>query len=152
MKPGLVPQHLSLGPGAEFDRIRELVRILGARARGLGDDCALLTDIGGTLALSTDVSVERVHFRLDWVTLAEAGWRSAAAAQILAVTLGLAAISGGVPAATFRPAHSAISCAFSGGRCLGKGTRAPAARPPATVTATRTRAFTDSGCPPICVG
>ena len=80
MKPGLVPQHLTLGPGAEFDRIRELVRILGARARGLGDDCALLTDIGGTLALSTDVSVERVHFRLDWVTPEEAGWRSAAAA------------------------------------------------------------------------
>ena len=80
VKPGLVPQHLALGPGAEFDRIRELVRILGDRARGLGDDCALLTDIGGTLALSTDVSVEGVHFRLDWVTPEEAGWRSAAAA------------------------------------------------------------------------
>ena len=51
-----------------------------ARARGLGDDCALLTDIGGTLALSTDVSVEGVHFRLDWVTPEEAGWRAAAAA------------------------------------------------------------------------
>ncbi len=80
MKPGVAREHLALGPGAEFDRIRELARTLGERARGLGDDCALLSDITGTLALSTDVSVERVHFRLDWITAAEAGWRSAATA------------------------------------------------------------------------
>jgi thiamine-monophosphate kinase len=30
--------------------------------------------------LSTDVSVERVHFRLDWLALEEVGWRAAAAA------------------------------------------------------------------------
>ena len=80
MKRGAASEHLELGPGAEFDRIRELARALGGRARGLGDDCALLSDVSGTLALSTDVSVERVHFRLDWVTPAEAGWRSAATA------------------------------------------------------------------------
>ena len=80
MKTDGVSRHLALGPGAEFDRIRELARTLGDRARGLGDDCALLTDVGGTLALSTDVSVERVHFRLDWITMEEAGWRSAATA------------------------------------------------------------------------
>jgi thiamine-monophosphate kinase len=72
--------HLALGPGAEFDRIRELVRVLGQRARGVGDDCALLSDVTGTMAVSTDVSVERVHFRLDWITAEEAGWRSAATA------------------------------------------------------------------------
>jgi thiamine-monophosphate kinase len=80
VKPGVAREHLALGPGAEFDRIRELARTLGERARGLGDDCALLSDLTGTLALSTDVSVERVHFRLDWITAAEAGWRSAATA------------------------------------------------------------------------
>jgi thiamine-monophosphate kinase len=80
VKPGVTREHLALGPGAEFDRIRELARTLGARARGLGDDCALLSDVTGTLALSTDVSVERVHFRLDWITAVEAGWRSAATA------------------------------------------------------------------------
>src|SRR5688572_4810757 len=80
VKPGARPEHLPLGPGAEFDRIRELTRVLGPRARGLGDDCALLTDFTGTLALSTDISVEQVHFRLDWITIEEAGWRSAAVA------------------------------------------------------------------------
>ena len=80
MKPGVAGEHLALGPGAEFDRIRELARTLGERARGLGDDCALVSDLAGTLALSTDVSVERVHFRLDWITAEEAGWRSAAVA------------------------------------------------------------------------
>jgi thiamine-monophosphate kinase len=80
VKPGVAQEHLALGPGAEFDRIRELARTLGERARGLGDDCALLSDLTGTLALSIDVSVERVHFRLDWITAAEAGWRAAATA------------------------------------------------------------------------
>jgi thiamine-monophosphate kinase len=80
VKQGAASGHLALGPGAEFDRIRELVRALGQRARGVGDDCALLPDVTGTLAVSIDVSVERVHFRLDWITAAEAGWRSAATA------------------------------------------------------------------------
>jgi thiamine-monophosphate kinase len=72
----------ALGPGPEFDRIRAIARVLGSRARPLDDDCALLPDGegGGTLALSTDVSVEGVHFRLDWIDLAEIGWRATAAA------------------------------------------------------------------------
>lgn len=80
MTPGSAAPHLALGPGAEFDRIRAIARALGDRASGLGDDCALLVDGAGTLALSTDLSTEGVHFRLDWITPAEAGWRSAAAA------------------------------------------------------------------------
>ena len=70
----------ALGPGPEFDRIRKIARVLGDRARGLGDDCALLPDGDGALAISTDVSVEGVHFRLDWIDPAEAGWRATAAA------------------------------------------------------------------------
>ncbi len=73
-------EPLALGPGAEFDRIRGIARALGDRASGLGDDCALLPDGSGTLALSTDISVEGVHFRLEWIGLAEIGWRAAAAA------------------------------------------------------------------------
>ena len=71
---------LALGPGPEFDRIRRIARALGARARGLGDDCALVPEGPGTLAISTDVSVEGVHFRRDWIEPAEIGWRAAAAA------------------------------------------------------------------------
>jgi thiamine-monophosphate kinase len=68
-----------MGPGAEFDRIRSIARLLGDRA-SLGDDCALLPEGDGFLALSTDVSVEGVHFTLEWIDLEEAGWRATAAA------------------------------------------------------------------------
>jgi thiamine-monophosphate kinase len=69
-----------LGPGHEFDRIRRIAEALGPKARGLGDDCALIPEGLGTLVLSTDISVEGVHFRLDWLTPREVGWRAAAAA------------------------------------------------------------------------
>ncbi len=70
----------TLGPGREFDRIRDIARSLGVHARGLGDDCALLPGGDATLAISTDLSVEGVHFRLDWIDPAEVGWRATAAA------------------------------------------------------------------------
>ena len=73
MNPGL-------GPGAEFDRIRAVARALGGRMSGIGDDCALLSPDGRTLAVSTDASAEGIHFRLDWIGLREAGWRATAAA------------------------------------------------------------------------
>ena len=69
-----------LGPGAEFDLIRAIARALGATAGPLGDDCALVPDGATTLALSTDVSVENVHFRRDWLQPDEIGWRAAAGA------------------------------------------------------------------------
>ena len=72
--------HLALGPGAEFDRIRNIIALLGPRAAGLGDDCGLVEQEDGFLALSTDVTVEGVHFRLDWITSEEVGWRATAAA------------------------------------------------------------------------
>ncbi len=74
------PSHTRLGPGREFDRIRRIVAELGNRAVGLGDDCAVLAAEGDQVCLSTDVSVEGVHFRREWLTLEEIGWRSAAAA------------------------------------------------------------------------
>lgn len=69
-----------MGPGAEFDRIRAIAAALGPRAAELGDDCAMVPLNGGFLALSTDVSVEGVHFRRDWLALEEIGWRAAAGA------------------------------------------------------------------------
>lgn len=72
--------HLPLGPGPEFDRIRAIAATLGGAASGLGDDCALIPLAEGFLALSVDTSVEGVHFRRDWLSLEEIGWRAAAAA------------------------------------------------------------------------
>jgi thiamine-monophosphate kinase len=64
----------------EFDRIRAIERALGPRARGLGDDCAVLPPVAGSLVVSTDTSVQDVHFRLDWLALREIGRRASAAA------------------------------------------------------------------------
>jgi len=64
----------------EFDRLREIFARLGPRAGDLGDDCALVPMGGTTLALSIDCSLEGVHFRTDWLTFEEIGWRSAASA------------------------------------------------------------------------
>jgi thiamine-monophosphate kinase len=78
--PGPASGQIALGPGGEFDRIRAIIARLGPDAGELGDDCALVP-LGGTiLALSIDASVEDVHFRTDWLTFREIGWRAAAAA------------------------------------------------------------------------
>jgi thiamine-monophosphate kinase len=73
-------QDLALGPGPEFDRIREIARVLGPRTAGLGDDCGLIREGEEFFALSTDVSVEGVHFRPEWIGPEEVGWRATAAA------------------------------------------------------------------------
>lgn len=77
-KPGSL--SLPLGPGAEFDRIRRIAERLGDKAGELGDDCGLISLGGKTLAISSDLSVEGVHFRREWLTPQETGWRAAAAA------------------------------------------------------------------------
>jgi thiamine-monophosphate kinase len=89
---GTAERHLALGPGAggrgggggggggEFDLLRAVFARLGDTGRALGDDCALLPVRGETLAVSIDLSLEGVHFRTDWLSFAEIGWRAAAAA------------------------------------------------------------------------
>jgi thiamine-monophosphate kinase len=69
-----------LGPGGEFDRLRAVFARLGSRASGIGDDAAIVTVDGVRLALSCDLVVEGRHFRRDWLTPEEIGWRACAAA------------------------------------------------------------------------
>lgn len=70
-----------LGPGREFDVVREMQRRWGTLARGLGDDAAILdVPSGHRLVVSTDASVEDVHFRRGWLSPEEIGWRATAAA------------------------------------------------------------------------
>jgi thiamine-monophosphate kinase len=73
--------HLGMGEGAEFDAIRRLLAVWGTRATGIGDDAAIL-DIppGQRLVVSTDASVQNVHFRREWLSAEEIGGRAAAAA------------------------------------------------------------------------
>jgi thiamine-monophosphate kinase len=74
-------RQLALGPGAEFDTIRTMLSRWGALAPGVGDDAALLdVPAGSRLAVSTDVSVENVHFRRGWLSAEEIAYRAAAAA------------------------------------------------------------------------
>ena len=67
---------IELPPGAERARLPGRAR----RAVGLGDDCGVLVAVDAKLVVSTDVSVEGIHFRRDWLTLEEIGWRATAAA------------------------------------------------------------------------
>lgn len=75
-----------LRDGVEFDRIRVFVDAIDAPVVagveiGPGDDAAALLTTGAEfLVLSTDMSVEGVHFRRDWMTWATVGYRSTAAA------------------------------------------------------------------------
>jgi thiamine-monophosphate kinase len=72
---------LALGPGAEFDVIRTMVERWGARARGIGDDGAILrVPRGDALVASIDEQIEGHHFRPGWLTPREIGYRAVTAA------------------------------------------------------------------------
>lgn len=70
-----------LGPGGEFDRIRAAIAsgcdFPRAVRVGPGDDAAV---IEGGWVISTDLSVEGVHFRRAWLSDREIGYRATAAA------------------------------------------------------------------------
>ena len=74
-------QNIPLGPGREFDLVRTLLAEWGKAAQRIGDDAAILdVPAGERLVVSTDTSVEGVHFRRDWLNSFEIGYRSTAAA------------------------------------------------------------------------
>jgi len=73
--------HTPLGSGPEFDSIRRMLERWGPLARRIGDDAAVITSVGErALVVSTDASVENVHFKRDWLTPVEIGYRAAASA------------------------------------------------------------------------
>src|ERR1700690_4532807 len=49
-------------------------------ARSIGDDAAVVAAGGAVAVVSTDTMVEGVHFRLDWISAADAGHRALAGA------------------------------------------------------------------------
>jgi thiamine-monophosphate kinase len=79
---------------AEFQRIARIASLLGGEPtpawlqKGIGDDAAVL-DLGGDGALvwTVDEQVEGTHFRADWLSLADVGFRAtmAAASDVLAM-------------------------------------------------------------------
>ncbi len=79
-QPATASVNQTLGPGPEFDRIRAILHRLGSTAHGIGDDCAIVQVGTECLALSSDLSLEGVHFRRGWLSLEEIGWRAATAA------------------------------------------------------------------------
>jgi thiamine-monophosphate kinase len=73
--------HTALGPGREFDAVRATLARLGDASRGIGDDAAVIDfPAGRQLVLSTDTTVENIHFRRDWITASEIAYRACAAA------------------------------------------------------------------------
>jgi thiamine-monophosphate kinase len=73
--------HLALGPGLEFDAVRATLARLGDTSRGTGDDGAVIDfPAGRKLVISTDTSVENVHFRRGWLLPEELTYRAGAAA------------------------------------------------------------------------
>ena len=102
-----------LGPGPEFDRIRAILSHLpdvpGVLV-GPGDDAAVL--VGGVV-VTTDMSVEGVHFRRDWISAEEAGYRAAAAA--LSDLAAMAAAPDGLLASVSAPGDGADAEAVMNG-------------------------------------
>ncbi|HET8634681.1 MAG TPA: thiamine-phosphate kinase [Gemmatimonadales bacterium] len=114
--------NVPLGEGAEFDRIRTIADALGADARNLGDDCAVLRISDTSVVVSTDASVEHVHFERNWLDLEEIGYRATAAA--LSDLAGQAAAARGVLVAVAAPESSSADDLASVMRGAGAAARA----------------------------
>ncbi|MEO8580027.1 MAG: thiamine-phosphate kinase [Gemmatimonadales bacterium] len=82
--PGPKPTSISnidLGPGKEFDMVRALLHEWGKSAERIGDDAAVLeVPKGERIVVTTDTSLDGVHFRRDWLNHFEIGYRATATA------------------------------------------------------------------------
>jgi thiamine-monophosphate kinase len=75
------PANIDLGPGKEFDLVRTLLDEWGKSAQHIGDDAAIVqVPPGEKLVVTTDTSVDGVHFRQTWLNHFEIGYRATAAA------------------------------------------------------------------------
>ena len=82
--------HEALGPGREFEIIRRILDSAAGPDRSEGDgsgrvrvgpgDDAAVVRLGDDLVVSTDLSVEDVHYRAEWISPREVGYRAATAA------------------------------------------------------------------------
>lgn len=72
---------IELGQGTEFDLIRQLRDRWGVLAPNIGGDASVLRPPrGDQLVVSTDAALEDVHFRREWLSLREIGYRAVTAA------------------------------------------------------------------------
>ena len=80
MTTGNNGRNIELGPGREFDIVRTLLAEWGRSAQRIGDDAAVLeVPAGERLVVTTDTSVEGVHFKREWLNHFEIGYRATAA-------------------------------------------------------------------------
>ena len=80
MTNGTNGRNIELGPGREFDIVRTLLDEWGRAAQRIGDDAAVLeVPPGERLVVTTDTSVEGVHFKREWLNHFEIGYRATAA-------------------------------------------------------------------------
>ena len=104
--------------GREFDLIRGFLsdaRQHAAVRVGPGDDCAVLAV--SPFAISSDMSVEHVHFRRDWMTGEEIGYRAAMAALSDLAAVGAQPVAALVSFAfTAADAHDWAAAVMSGAR------------------------------------
>jgi len=127
------PRSIALGPGTEFDLIRQFVAsdgpLPGEVRVGPGDDAAVLE---GGWVVSSDVSVEDIHFRRTWLSDEEIGYRAGAAAlsdlaamaaSPVAMLVSMAAPRSGVDVAAvqagLRAAAGSVGAAVIGGDLSG---------------------------------
>ena len=72
--------NIELGPGREFDIVRILLDEWGKAAERIGDDAAVLeVPAGQRVVVTTDTSVEGVHFKRAWLNHFEIGYRATVA-------------------------------------------------------------------------
>ena len=122
--------NIELGPGKEFDLVRTIVDEWGKSAQHIGDDAAIITvPEGEKLVVTTDTSVDGVHFRHEWLNHFEIGYRATAAALsdlaamgarplgiVIALTLPEAdRLSARALATGIREGASAVLCPIVGG-------------------------------------
>lgn len=122
--------NIELGPGKEFDLVRTLLDEWGKSAQHIGDDAAIITvPEGEKLVVTTDTSLDGVHFRHEWLNHFEIGYRATAAALsdlaamgarplgiVIALTLPEAdRLSARALATGIREGASAVLCPIVGG-------------------------------------